>query len=65
MWERFGIRPVASDTAIGESNNELYYSWSGRICGARQLNAFVTHSDWLAIRAETEKDGQLVNHITN
>jgi len=68
IWERFGIRPVGFwTTAIGESNNDLYYilEWQNLAEREQKWNAFVTHPDWLAIRAETEKDGQLVNHITN
>ena len=65
---RFGIRQVGFwTTAIGESNNDLYYilEWQNLAEREQKWNAFVTHPDWLAIRAETEKDGQLVNHITN
>lgn len=68
MWERFGIRPVGFWTpAIGESNNDLYYiiEWESLAERDQKWNAFVTHPDWLAIRAETEKDGPLVTHITN
>jgi len=68
IWERFGIRQVGFwTTAIGESNNDLYYilEWENLAEREQKWNVFVTHPDWLAIRAETEKDGQLVTHITN
>ena len=68
QWERFGIRQVGFwTTAIGESNNDLYYILEWENLGEREQkwNAFATHPDWLAIRAETEKDGPLTTHITN
>jgi hypothetical protein len=42
-------------------------SWNGKALpiAKEKWNAFVTDPECLAIRAETEKDGQLVSHITN
>jgi hypothetical protein len=68
LWERFGIRQVGFwTTAIGESNNDLYYilEWENLAEREQKWNAFATHPDWLATRAETEKDGPLTTHITN
>ena len=52
---------------IGDSNNDLYYilEWESLADREAKWNAFVTDPEWMAIRGETEKDGQLVSHITN
>ncbi|MGH8677771.1 MAG: NIPSNAP family protein [Burkholderiales bacterium] len=68
MWEKFGIRQVGFWTAlIGDNNNDLYYilEWKDLAEREQKWNAFVANPDWLAIRAETEKDGPLVTHISN
>lgn len=68
IWERFGIRQVGFWTpVIGDSNNDLYYilEWESLAEREQKWDAFAGHPDWLAIRAETEKDGPLVTHITN
>jgi hypothetical protein len=68
IWERFGIRQVGFWTpVIGDSNNDLYYilEWESLAEREQRWNAFASHPDWLAIRAETEKDGPLVTHISN
>ena len=68
LWERFGIRQVGFwTTVIGESNNDLYYILEWENLGEREQkwNAFAAHPDWLAIRAETEKDGPLYANISN
>ena len=68
MWEKFGIRQVGFWTAlVGDNNNDLYYilEWKDLAEREQKWNAFVANPDWLAIRAETEKDGPLVTHISN
>ena len=68
MWGKFGIRQVGFWTPlIGDNNNDLYYilEWKDLAEREQKWNAFVANPDWLAIRAETEKDGPLVTHISN
>ena len=69
LWEnKFKFHPVGFWTPlIGDSNNDLYYilEWESLADREEKWNAFVTNPEWSAIRAETEKDGQLVSHITN
>ncbi|HZP93247.1 MAG TPA: NIPSNAP family protein [Burkholderiales bacterium] len=68
MWERFGIRHVGFwTTLIGDNSNDLYYilEWESLAEREQKWNAFIAHPDWLAIRAETERDGPLVTHISN
>jgi hypothetical protein len=68
LWERFGIRQAGFwTTLIGDDNNALYYllEWDSLAERERKWNEFASHPDWLAIRAETEKDGALVARISN
>ena len=69
LWEtKFKIRPVGFWTPlIGDNNNDLYYilEWASLADREERWNAFVADPEWLAVRAETEKNGPLVSHITN
>src|SRR5262249_18640171 len=68
MWEKFGIRQVGFwTTLIGPSNNALYYvlEWESLAEREQKWNAFASNPEWLAARAETEKNGALVHHLEN
>jgi NIPSNAP len=68
FWERYGIRQVGFWVPqIGDSNSDLYYmlEWESLAEREQKWNTFVTDPDWLKVRAETEKDGALVTHISN
>jgi hypothetical protein len=68
MWEKFGIRQVGFWTTLaGPSNNALYYllEWQSLAEREQKWNAFATNPDWLAARAETEKNGPLVERVEN
>jgi len=68
MWEKHGIRQAGFWTVlIGESNHDLFYlvEWADLAEREQRWNAFQSDPDWHAARAETEKDGPLVTHITN
>jgi NIPSNAP len=68
LWEKHGIRPVGFwTTVIGESNHALYYllEWESLAEREKKFNAFSTDPEWLAKRAETEKNGPLVQHLSN
>ncbi len=68
IWEKHGIRQVGFWTAvIGESANMLYYmlAWESLAEREKKWNAFATDPDWVAKRAETEKNGPLVQRLTN
>lgn len=68
MWEKHGIRPVGFWTSvIGESNQTLFYmlEWKDLAERERLWNAFAADPEWLAARAETEKNGPLITHLTN
>ena len=68
LWDRHGIRQAGFWTvAIGDSNQDLYYllEWESLAERERRWTAFMTDPEWIAKRAETEKDGPIVASITN
>ncbi len=68
LWERHGIRQAGFWTvAIGESNQVLYYmlAWESLAEREQKWNAFASDPEWLARRAETERDGPIVAKVTN
>jgi hypothetical protein len=68
LWEKFGIRQAGFwTTLVGPSNQTLYYllEWESMAEREQKWNAFATAPDWLAARAETEKNGPLVERIEN
>ena len=68
MWEKHGIRQAGFWTVlIGENNHDLYYllEWDNLAEREQKWNAFQADPEWHAARAETEKDGPIVGHITN
>ena len=68
IWERHGIRQAGFwTTLIGESNQQLTYmlAWDSLAERDRRWGAFLADPEWLATVAETEKDGQLVQNISN
>jgi len=50
---------------IGESNQELTYflAWDSLADREKKWNAFQADPEWHAKRAETEKDGPIVNNV--
>src|SRR4051794_9081365 len=68
LWEKHGIRQAGFWTvAIGESNQDLYYllQWDSLGDREKKWNAFGSDAEWLAKRAESERDGAIVASITN
>lgn len=68
FWERFGIRQIGFWTVeIGDSNADLYYllEWASLAERETKWTAFMSDPEWLQKRAETEKDGPILTHITN
>lgn len=68
LWEKHGIRPVGFWTdLVGDSNQKLTYmlAWESLAEREKKWTAFATDPDWIAKRAETEKDGQIVAHLSN
>ncbi len=68
IWERFGIRQKGFWTvAIGDSSTDLYYllEWDSLAEREAKWNAFMADPEWLRKRADSEKDGPILTHITN
>lgn len=68
LWEKHGIRPVGFfTTLIGESNQDLTYfiAWESLAERETKWTAFMTDPDWMAARAKSEEDGQIVANITS
>ena len=68
IWQRHGIRPAGFwTTLVGESNQELLYllAWESLAERERVWAAFGADPEWLAKRAERERDGPIVANIRN
>jgi hypothetical protein len=53
--------------AIGATNQDLYYllEWESLAEREKKWATFQADPEWIAARAETERDGQLIAEITN
>ena len=68
LWDRHGIRQAGFWTVgIGESNQALYYlvAWESLEERETKWNAFAADPEWLAARAESERDGPIIERIAN
>lgn len=68
LWEKHGIRQAGFwTTVIGESNLDLHYliEWSSLAEREAKWTAFQNDPEWIAKRAETEKDGPIVANVSN
>jgi len=68
LWEKHGIRPVGFfTTLIGESNQDLTYfvAWESLAEREAKWAKFMSDPDWIAARAKSEEDGQIVANITS
>lgn len=68
IWEKHGIRQAGFWTVlIGESNQDLYYllEWDSLAEREKKWTAFSSDPEWLAARAETEKDGAIVASLSS
>ncbi len=68
LWEKHGIRHAGFWTVqVGENNNDLYYllEWESLAEREQRWNAFAADPEWAREKAATEKDGPLVECISN
>lgn len=68
LWKRHGIRQAGFWTVlVGESNQDLYYllAWESLAERETKWSAFMADPEWIAKRAETERDGPITASITN
>ena len=68
LWEKHGIKQAGFfTTLVGESNQDLTYllAWESLAEREKKWTAFQTDPEWIAARAMTEEDGQIVGNIVN
>ena len=68
LWDKHGIKQAGFWTVlVGESNQALYYLLAFESLADREKkwNAFASDPEWLAKRAETEKEGPIVAKVVN
>jgi len=68
IWEKHGIRQAGFfTTLVGESNQELTYflAWESLAEREKKWTAFQADPEWIAARAQTEADGQIVGNIVS
>jgi hypothetical protein len=68
LWAKHGIRQAGFwTTLVGASSQELTYmlAWDSMAERETKWGAFMADPDWIAKRAETEKDGPIVETISN
>jgi NIPSNAP len=68
IWKKHGIRQAGFfTTLIGESNQQLTYflAWESLAEREKKWGTFMADPDWIAARAESEKDGQIVERIVS
>lgn len=68
IWKKHGIRQVGFWTVyIGESNHDLYYllEWESLAEREQKWHAFAHDPEWISARAETERNGPLVQTVSN
>ncbi len=66
LFEKHGIRQAGFwTTQIGESNNDLHYllAWESLAEREAKWGAFMANPEWLAARAESERDGPIIANI--
>jgi NIPSNAP len=68
LWETHGIRQAGFWTVlVGESSQDLVYlvQWDSMADREKKWNAFQSDPEWIAKRAETERDGAIVASVSN
>ncbi|HEY9642293.1 MAG TPA: NIPSNAP family protein [Coleofasciculaceae cyanobacterium] len=68
IWEKHGIQQAGFwTTLIGKSESNLIYllAWDSMAEREKRWSAFIADPEWIAIKTETEKNGPLVQNISN
>jgi len=68
FWEKYGIHQVGFfTTAIGPHSQDLTYllAWESLAEREQKWGAFQTDPEWIAARAASEADGQIVANIAS
>ena len=67
FFNKHGIRQAGFwTTLVGESNQNLFYllAWDSLAEREKKWNAFASDPDWIAKRAESERDGPIVAFLS-
>jgi hypothetical protein len=68
LWDKHGIRQAGFwTTLIGDSNQELTYllAWESLAEREQKWNAFMADPAWISARADSEKDGPILQNAHN
>lgn len=68
LWGRHGIQQVGFwTTLVGPSDQELIFmiAWESFEERERKWTAFATDPDWLAVRADSQQDGEIIASVEN
>ena len=68
LWEKHGIKQAGFwTTLVGESNQDLTYllAWESLADRDKKWAAFQADPDWIAGRAKSEEDGQIILNIVS
>jgi hypothetical protein len=68
IWERHGIRQAGFfTTVVGPASNDLTYliAWDSMAEREQRWSAFLADPEWIADKAESEKDGQIVANVAS
>jgi hypothetical protein len=68
LWKKHGIRQAGFWTVlVGDSNQDLYYllAWESLAEREKKWTAFMNDPEWIAKRAETERDGPIIHSLSN
>jgi hypothetical protein len=69
LWDRHGIRQAGFWTVLvgPGGNQDLHYllAWESLAEREQKWNKFATDPEWIEKRAESEKDGPIVERIVN
>lgn len=68
IFKRHGFKPLGFfTTLVGESHQELTYLlvWDSAAEREQRWATFLVDPEWRAVRAETEKNGPLVENTSN
>lgn len=68
IWEKHGIRQAGFfTTMVGEHSQHLTYflAWESLAEREKKWGGFMADPEWLAARAETEKNGPIVARVSN
>jgi len=68
LWDKYGIKQAGFfTTLIGTSNQELTYfvAWDSLAEREKKWAAFQADPEWIAGRAKSEEDGQIIDNIVS